>query len=428
MSRTSFILLLLLSIFGVWSARLAFQHRHFIPDGTATPDPPFCPRFGNNPPHRLPVLHDAVSISFDRSRIVAVDREGNVWSYYRGENRCDDPAPIMVLAAGTARKLYPTAGLPRDVQRRAVLMDGQALVSIGLDFKDRCQATGKDCIPSNIVNLDEIAALASGDRHMLVARKDGSLWSSGMNDCGQLGREGGSAYADYFKHVPGMSGIVGVATGMRNSMALDDKGTVFTWGSLSNPLLSSTMSPVSGNPYCPYRDTDFAGHHLSGRSDDYPREVQGLPRIQQIATYYATDFALDTDGQVWGWGFNSCGQLGVNPGQGPDRIEYYVEHPRRIEGLPPIRTIASGKRHALALDGDGRVWAWGEGSDTELGSLLGLEGSPACDNEYGRGDRAGFATVPQQVPGIGKAVAIAAGFNSSAAIDEHGDVWVWGRH
>jgi alpha-tubulin suppressor-like RCC1 family protein len=428
MRRGSVALLLLLS-FGVWSAWLAFQHRHFAPSFVATPDPPFCPRDGNNPPHRLPAIHDAVSISFDGSRLVAVDREGNVWSHYRGESRCDDPAPIMVLAAATVKTLYPTAGRPRIVQRRAVLMNGQALISVGLDFKDPCQVKGQDCRPLHIVNRDEITALASGDNHMLVVRKDGSLWSSGMNDCGQLGREGQSAYPDYFKQVPGMSGIVAVASGMRSSMALDGEGKVFTWGNLSNPLFASTTSPpVPGYSYCPYQDFEWAGHRLSGRSDDYPREIQRLPRIQQIASYYATDVALDVEGHVWGWGFNSCGQLGLNPGKGSGRLEYYVESPRKIDGLPPIRAIAAGKRHVLALDGEGHVWAWGEGTDTQLGSRLDLEGSPACENEYGRGDSAGFAATPRQVPGIGKAVAIAAGFNSSAAIDEHGDVWVWGRH
>jgi alpha-tubulin suppressor-like RCC1 family protein len=429
MNRRS-VVILLLALLGLWSVRHALDPRRSTAmPGASMPDPGFCPRFGANPPQRLPVLRDIVSISFVSSRLVAVDRQGNVWTYFRGESNCDDPAPVKVLAADTARKLYPTAGLPRAVQRSSVLMDGQAIISLGLEFPDRCDAVNSKCLPSDTVGFGGIVALAAGDRHMLVARDDGSLWSSGMNDCGQLGREDDSAYADHFRQVPGMSNIVAVAAGMRSSMALDTGGVVFTWGNLSNPLFSSpTSPPVAGNPYCPYQDIEWAGHRLSGARDDYPREVASLPRIRQIATYYASDLALDSKGQVWGWGFNTCGQLGVNPGQGPDRIEYYIEHPRRIEGLPPIQAIASGKRHSLALDGDGRVWAWGENADSELGPRLDLSGSPACDNEYGRGDRAGFSAAPRIVPGIGKAVAIAAGYNSSAAIDENGDVWVWGRH
>lgn len=433
MNRLSIaILLLVLGLLGAWGVRHALNRgRATSAPAASVPDPGFCPRSGVNPPQRLPVLRDVVSISFQGSRLIAVDRQGSVWSYFRGESNCNDPAPVKVLAASTAKKLYPKAGLPRAAQRNAVLMDGQALTAVGLEFADPCGTAGMECIPPHTVGLDGIVALAAGDRHMFVARSDGSLWSSGMNDCGQLGREGGETYAEYFKQVPGMSGIVAVAAGMRNSMALDAKGVVFTWGSLSNPLFSSpTSPPAAGNPYCPYQNREWAGHRLSGERDDYPRQVDGLPRIRQIATYYASDLALDTEGQVWGWGFNTCGQLGVNPGEGPDRIEYYIEHPRRIEGLPPVQAIASGKRHSLALDGEGRVWAWGENTDTELGKLIDLskEGSPACGNEYGRGDLAGFTAVPRLVPGIGKAVAIAAGYNSSAAIDEHGDVWVWGRH
>lgn len=433
MSRPSIaILLLAIGLLGTWGIRHALDRgRTTSVPVTSMADPGFCPRDGLNPPQRLPGLRDVVSISFTDSQLVAVDRQGNVWTYFRGESNCSDPAPIKALAANTAKKLYPQAGLPRETQRASILMNGQAITSLGLAFPDRCEVADATCTPSRMVGLDGITTLASGDRHMLVARADGSLWSSGMNDCGQLGREGGEAYADDFKQVPGVGSIVAVAAGMRNSMALDAKGTVFTWGSLSNPLFSSpTSSPAAGAPYCPYETREWAGHRLSGERDDYPREVAGLPRIRQIASYYASDLALDTEGQVWGWGFNSCGQLGVNPGKGPDRIDYYFDHPRRIEGLPRIQAIASGKRHSLALDNEGRVWAWGENSDTELGERIDLskDGSPACSNEYGRGTLAGFTAVPRLVPGIGKAVAIAAGYNSSAAIDEHGDVWIWGRH
>lgn len=432
MSRRSIVILLMLALLGAWGVRHALDRGSTASMPLASvPDPSFCPRLGANPPKRLPVLREVVSISFSGSRLVAVDRQGNVWTYFRGESNCTDPVPVKVLAADTARKLYPQAGLPRVVQRSAVLMDGQAILSQGLEFPDRCGTAGAECSPSHTVGFDRIVALASGDGHMLVARNDGSLWSSGKNDCGQLGREGGEDYVEHFKQVLGMSGVVAVAAGMRNSMALDTKGTVLTWGSLSNPLFSSPTSlPTASNPYCPYQNREWAGHSLSGEGDDYPREVTGLPRIRQIDSYYATDMVLDTEGHVWGWGFNTCGQLGVPPGKGPDHIEYYIEHPRRIDGLPPIQTIASGKRHSLALDYDGRIWAWGENADTELGELIDLskEGSPACVNEYGRGNLAGFTAVTRQVRGIGRAIAIAAGYNSSAAIDEHGDVWVWGRH
>ena len=434
MSRRSIVMLLLLALLGAWGVWHARDRGRATPGPVASAlSPGFCPRDGFNPPQRLPVLHDAVSISFEGSHLVAVDRQGNVWSYYRGESSCYDPAPIRVLTAETAKKLYPEAGLPRSVQRRAVLMDGRIITAVGLEFPDRCGTARAQCtLPlMTPVGLDEIVAVARGDGHILVARREGSLWSKGMNDCGQLGRD---ERTDYFKQVPGMSGIVAVAAGMRNSMALDAKGVVWVWGSLSNPLLSTTVSPpVPGYAYCSQDLTEWAAaHHLSSDGNDAPDPVEGLPRIRQISSYYATDFALDMEGRVWGWGFNTCGQVGVNPGRvsDPDLTDFYIVRPRPIEGLPPVHAIAAGKRHALALDAAGRVWAWGENADTELGQRLDLskDGSFACSNEYGRGDLAGFTTVPHKVPGIGKAVAIAAGYNSSAAIDEHGDVWVWGRH
>lgn len=436
MSRRSIVILLLLALLGAWGVRRAFDRGRATPGPVASAlNPGFCPRFGLNPPQRLPILHGAVSISFHGSELIAVDREGNVWTYYRGESNCNDPAPIKALAARTVTRFFPKVGLPRAVQRNAVLMNGQALIGVPLEFADPCATAGMKCVPLPVVGLDGVAALAAGDHHMLIVRADGSLWSSGMNDCGQLGREGGSGYPKYFERVSGMSNIVAVAAGMRNSMALDTKGVVWVWGSLSNPMLDAIPAPVPGNAYCPHDLTEWAAaHHLSGDGDDDPHPVKDLPRIQQISTYQATDFALDMEGRVWGWGFNSCGQLGVNPGRksDPDFTDLYIVHPRLIEGLPPVHAIAAGKRHALALDAEGRVWAWGENADTELGQRLDLskESSFACGNEHGQQGTllAAFTTVPREVPGIGKVVAIAAGYNSSAAIDEHGDVWVWGRH
>src|SRR5690242_7464659 len=79
MSRRSIVIAAVLVMLGTWGFRHTLKSTPVVAAGTHLPSTAFCPRFGLNPPQRLPVVHDAVSISFDGSRLVAVDRQGQVW-------------------------------------------------------------------------------------------------------------------------------------------------------------------------------------------------------------------------------------------------------------------------------------------------------------------------------------------------------------
>ena len=112
--------------------------------------------------------------------------------------------------------------------------------------------------------------------------------------------------------------------------------------------------------------------------------------------------ALKSDGTVWAWGYNGCGQLG--DGSTTNRLT-----PVQVSGLTGVVAIAGGGSHSLALKSDGTVWAWG------------------C-NDYGQlGD--GTTTnrlTPVQVSGLTGVVAIAGGGAHSLALKSDGTVWAWG--
>lgn len=80
---------------------------------------------------------------------------------------------------------------------------------------------------------------------------------------------------------------------------------------------------------------------------------------------------------------------------------------------PPARVhivaVAAGGKHSLALDDQGRVYAWGDNSQGQLGDST-------------RVSRA----VPAQVPGLLNVQAIAAGYEFSLALLNDGTVWAWG--
>jgi hypothetical protein len=66
--------------------------------------------------------------------------------------------------------------------------------------------------------------------------------------------------------------------------------------------------------------------------------------------------ALDNEGKVWAWGDNQKGQLGTGDNQ-------YSSTPVAADlsalGGVPVTWLAAGRVSALALDAEGRLWEWG---------------------------------------------------------------------
>ncbi|VEL39243.1 unnamed protein product [Protopolystoma xenopodis] len=82
--------------------------------------------------------------------------------------------------------------------------------------------------------------------------------------------------------------------------------------------------------------------------------------------------ALTATSQIFAWGTNSCGQLGL--GHANERPIAVPQLVASLNGLP-IRQIAAGGNHSLVLTPSGAVYSWGANSHGQLG--LGYIGSPA---------------------------------------------------
>ena len=105
----------------------------------------------------------------------------------------------------------------------------------------------------------------------------------------------------------------------------------------------------------------------------------GTVAFTQVAVSWTHRLALDEDGRVWAWGWNWAGQLGDGTLQDREDQLVRVDMP---EGVT-ITYVAAGEDSSFALDEDGNVWAWGS---NEFGTL-------------GNGTTANSATpVPVSVP------------------------------
>ena len=79
------------------------------------------------------------------------------------------------------------------------------------------------------VRVKSIIAIAAGGGFSLALRADGTVWSWGVNDKGQLG-DGTKKPREKPVRVEGLNNIVAIAAGVTHVLALDVGGNVWAWG------------------------------------------------------------------------------------------------------------------------------------------------------------------------------------------------------
>lgn len=124
---------------------------------------------------------------------------------------------------------------------------------------------------------------------------------------------------------------------------------------------------------------------------------------------------LTAGGDVYSWGSNREGQLGVGA-RGDAAAPTLVAGPSSAAAEPAARrrivAIAAGARHSVAVNDGGQVLAWG----------WNLHG------QCGTGESAPAVAAPALVGALGplKVVAVSAGLGHTVAATETGDVYTWG--
>jgi len=142
-----------------------------------------------------------------------------------------------------------------------------------------------------------------GNRSAFVISPDGTLWSSGNNEYGQLGDGTTEDSKNSIFYVKVMDDAVSVATGMRFTMALKADGSVWSWG------------------------YNASGQLGDGTTTDRTSPVKVMDGAVAILAYSDVAMAVKADGSLWGWGSNERGQLGLGDNNNrlfPVQIAAYV--------------------------------------------------------------------------------------------------------
>lgn len=326
------------------------------------------------------------------------------------------------------------------VARRGAMMGARLLLIAAALVLAAC---GADFEPADMPRedlrkplvLDEAGDFVSREQNYAVAvRKDGSVWTWGTDSSGMLARSCPDRPACLRPGpVPGLSGIVSVATGLETALVLDSAGNVRVWG---EPFGEKRKDRDAGGRPIPYE----------------PVRVEGLPSIKQVAVGSSFNAAVAMDGTVWVWGGRDWRESIF----GHDDFSNENSPPVQIEGLSGIRHVSSGGRTLAAIDGNGTLWTVGkqlpalpgaEGElvrswrfprkvvDVELGAfgmaVVLLENGEIWtwgrndSGQLGHGDHK-ESLVPRRVEGVSRVVSIAAHIDSVAALTDSGDLLTWG--
>nr|XP_008518356.1 PREDICTED: regulator of chromosome condensation isoform X4 [Equus przewalskii] len=269
--------------------------------------------------------------------------------------------------------------------------------------------------PALVAIPEDVVQAEAGGMHTVCLSKSGQVYSFGCNDEGALGRD---TSVEGSEMVPGkvelQEKVVQVSAGDSHTAALTEDGRVFLWGSfrdnngvigLLEPMKKS-MVPVqvqlsmpvvkvaSGNDHLVMLTADGDLYTLGcgeqGQLGRVPelfanrggrqglerllvpkcvmlksRGSRGHVRFQDAFCGAYFTFAISHEGHVYGFGLSNYHQLGT-PGTEscfvPQNLTSFKNSTKSWVGF------SGGQHHTVCMDSEGRVFAWGMGTNYQLGT------------------------------------------------------------
>ena len=296
-------------------------------------------------------------------------------------------------------------------------------------------------------------AVAAAAHHTLVATADGALYAFGLGKGGRLGLGDNVTHCPTPLRVTGGSlssrKVVGIAAAENHSIAVTSCGYVYTWGSNRFGQLSE-----------------------DGPSRATPRRVEDLKNsfCVSVAAGSKHSVALSRQGEVYVWGDNTSGQLGISRRNGTHKVQrveaLYSASPPKLAiaveaseqatlvltiptgtGLPvntiyswghgshvpsrvvfdsgkadrPVNPVAisCARYHNVAVSSDGLVYSWGLHAET-----LGQKSKKTSTSNMIASPQLVKGMLPEN--GGGLAVAVSASENHTAVLTDQGAMYTWG--
>lgn len=227
--------------------------------------------------------------------------------------------------------------------------------------------------------------------HVVANTESGELYTWGHNGYQQLGN--GSASTS---HVPtqitgNLHGkrIIDIACGSHHTLVLTEDGEVFAWGQNNCGQVGIGSTANQPTP----KKISFVG-------------IPSNKKVISISCGQISSIAVIETGEVFAWGYNGNGQLGLGTNANQST-------PCKIMNIQNIQKVVCGYGHCIALSEDGSIYSWGANTYGQLGT-----GSKS------------HQVIPVKIASeLGRFVEIAASHYNhiSSALTHDGKCYMWGQ-
>lgn len=213
--------------------------------------------------------------------------------------------------------------------------------------------------PTRLTMPGRIRAIGAGRGHTAFLDERGRVHTVGTADLGQLGngQSGDNEFNQQLQEVKGaLAGhhVQSIAVGFDHTLALTTEGKVFGWGIAAEGQVGSGDVEEDQDSFAEPQELD---EEASG---------EPLPRIKKVAAGTDHSAVLSESGNLYMFGSNCVHQLGVGPADEyvcalmPVRLHGELEGHRIVD-------VALGGVHSFALTESGEVFCWGWNDEGRLG-------------------------------------------------------------
>ncbi len=275
---------------------------------------------------------------------------------------------------------YSYLNYPHALEREGVVkIDSGVAFSIGLSEEGNIFIWGSNVegvkdIPDEVRDAN-IVYISSGTRHVIAIDDEDNIYMWGKNHMQQAQID--PRYAADFEVDP----LVYLKGGYDRTIGITESGSTYVWGvgtkiagqpllrspyiyrdSLSNQIKAVMAAGNNNNMVVLLEDGTI---RVEGSNSAIRRSVpteltDGTVFVVKIALTYENAFAIDDQGNLYGWGSSSRELINVTNNLG-ELIKYIPD-----EAMTNIADIQTGYEHAVVLTKDGKVYAWGSNALKQL--------------------------------------------------------------
>lgn len=200
---------------------------------------------------------------------------------------------------------------------------------------------------AEVPGLSDVIQIAHAGGGGVALKANGTVWTWGSNSSGQLG-DNTTANRATPGQVPNLTNVVSIAAGINTVLAVKSAGTVWGWG---------------GNTY------GQLGTGSTASAQRTPVQMQGITNAIKVACAQYASIILLADGTLRACGYNGNGRLGdgtTTQRTTPVQVLTSTSPVTPLTGISDISAYG-GSGHVMARDADGQVWVWGSNSLGKLG-------------------------------------------------------------